>query len=313
MAIVEQFQQLGYKTEVTELTAETLTAAEFDTAWDSCAIVPEGGINERRVKRATFSPIQPVGGTVLARVSGTFEPRPSGTDGTAPDWYAMLKASGATVSTDVATWGAESTATGVIGASCTFKHRDGAYERVSAGSRVSMLRFSAEKGARWLCEMEATGRYSQSAQTAYVAAAQPSAGLGQAFLGMACTIGTFSGAVASMEIAIENTVSPVEDGCHASGYGQNIITGQKLMLRASVVEDGTVEWRDLYRNDATADVVAASVVMASGTAGNVLTWTGNIALVEEPVVEYRDGIGYRTIVGEFITTGAGAALTLTQS
>lgn len=313
MAIVEQFQQMGYKTESVELTAETLVAADFDTSWDSCAVYPEDGINERRVKRATFSPIQPVGGTALARVTGVFEPRPSGVDNTAPDWYQILRASGASVTGDVATWGAESTATGVIGTACTFKHRDGAYERVAAGSRVALLRFSAEKGARWLCELEATGRYAQAAQTAYVAAAQPSAGQGQAFLGMACTIGAFSGAVASVEIAVENTVTPTEDGGHASGYGANIITAQKLMFRASVIENGTVDWRGLYRNDAAADVVAVSAVMASGTAGNVLTWTGNIALVESPEVEYRDGIGYRTIVGEFITTGAGAALTLTQS
>lgn len=313
MAIVEQFQQMGYKTESVELTAESLVAADFDTAWDSSSVYPDDGINERRVKRATFSPIQPVGGTALARVAGVFEPRPSGTDATPPDWFKIAAASGATITGDVATWGAESTSTGVIGTACTFKHRDGAYERVAAGSRVSLLRFSAEKGARWLCEMEATGRYSQSAQTSYVLAAHPSAGQGQAFLGMACTIGAFSGAVASIEIAVENTVTPTEDGGHASGYGANIITAQKLMFRASVIEDGTVDWRGLYRNDATADVVAVSAVMASGTAGNVLTWTGNIALVESPEVEYRDGIGYRTIVGEFITTGAGAALTLTQS
>ena len=59
--------------------------------------------------------------------------------------------------------------------------------------------------------------------------------------------------------------------------------------------------------------MAVSLVMSSGSAGSVLTWTGTAHLGEEPEGEYIEGIGYRNIVGEFITTGAGAALTLTQS
>ena len=313
MPIVEQFKQLGYKTETTELTAETLVAAEFDTFWYESAVVAEDSFNERRPRRASFAALQGVGGTALARVSGTFEPRPFGTDTTAPDWYAILKAAGASVTTDVATFGAESISTGVIGTSCTFKYRDGQYETTAAGTRMELVRFYAKNGEVWKCDIEGVGRLTQAAQTSYVAAAHPVAGLAQPFLGMACSIGAFSGSVAEAEIAIENTVTPCPDGTHASGFGNNYITAQKLMGRFKVIETGTPDWRGLYRNDAVGDVVAVSCVMSSGTAGSVLTWTGNLCIVEQPEVEYIEGIGYRTIVGEFITTGASAALTLTQS
>lgn len=313
MPIIEQFKQMGYKTEVTELTAETLAAANFDTFWYECAVVAEDSFNERRARRATFAPLQGVGGTALARVSGTFEPRPSGTDNTAPDWYQILRASGASVTGDVATWGAESTTTGTIGTTCTFKYRDGQYETTASGTRMELVRFYAANGQVWKCDVEGVGRLTQAAQTSYVASAHPVAGLGQPFLGMACTIGAFSGSVSEAEIAIENTVTPCPDGTHASGFGNNFITAQKLMLRAKVIETGTPDWRGLYRNDATADAVSVSLVMSSGTAGNVLTWTGTVHLVEQPEVEYIEGVGYRNIVGEFITTGASAALTLTQT
>ena len=309
---VEQFQQMGYKTEVTELTPEALVAADFDTYWQECSIMPVDGYNERRAKRATFAPLQGVGGTVLANVTGTFEPRPSGTDATAPDWYQILRAAGASVTTDVATWGAESTASALIGTAATFKHRDGNYERVSAGTRMESMRFFAAKGERWMCEVVGKGRYTEAVQTAFVAAAHPVAGVGQPFLGMAFSFGAFAGSVAEAEISIENVVSPVEDGTHASGFGQNVITGQKFMLRAQVIDTG-FDWRGLFRNDATADAVAVSLVMSSGSAGNVLTWTGTAHLVENPDKNYREGLGYRSIVAEFITTGAAAALTLTQS
>jgi len=74
-----------------------------------------------------------------------------------------------------------------------------------------------------------------------------------------------------------------------------------------------VDWHSIARNDASGDVLAVSCQMSAGSAGNVLTWTGNLALTEDVVTEYREGIGYSTVVGEFITTGAGACLTLTQS
>lgn len=313
MPIVEQFKQLGFKTETTELTAETLVAGDFDTFWYECSVKAEDTFNERRPRRAGFSALQGVGGTSLARVSGTFEPRPSGTDATAPDWYQIAKASGASVTTDVATWGAESTTTGVIGTACTFKGRDGQYETTAAGTRMELMRFYAVAGETWKCDIEGVGRLTQAAQTAYVAAAHPVAGLGQAFLGMACSIGAFSGSVAEAEIAIENTVSSAPGGEHASGFGQNIITGQALMGRFKVMETGSPDWRGLYRNDATGDVIAVSCVMSSGTAGSVSTWTGNLCLTEQPETEYIEGIGYRTVVGEFISTGAAAALTLTQT
>lgn len=312
MAIVQQFKQAGYKTESVELTAETLIASNYGTVWNEVDITPEDGFNERRPRRASFAPIQGVGGTTIGKLTGTFEPRPSGTDATAPDWYALAKASGASVTTDVATWGASVTTSGVLGTSATVKVRDGAYERVLAGMRCG-LRFYAEKGAQWLCDVDGTGRFTESAQTAYIASSHPTTGAGQPFLGMACTIGAFSGSVASAEIAIENTVTSIEDATHSSGFGANLITGQKLIGRFTVLETGTPDWRGLYRNDATGDVVAVSLVMSSGTVGNVLTWTGNLCVTEQPKVEYRDGIGYRNIVGEFVTGSDSAALTLTQS
>jgi hypothetical protein len=313
MPIVEQFKQMGYKTEGVELTAETLVAADYDTVWDECGVYPEDTYNERRPRRATFSAIQGVGGPAIGRVSGIFEPRPSGTDNTAPDWYQMLRASGASVTTDVATWGAESVATGILGAACTFVFRDGLYHRTASGTRLESMRFFAESGGVWKCEIAGVGRYAEAAATAYLAAAHPSAGQGQPFLGLTCNIMGQTTGIASAEIAIENVVSPVKDGSHASGFGRNIITGQKLMGRFKVEDLGSPDWRGLFRNDASGDVVAVSLVMATGTAGNVLTWTGNLHLVEQPEIVYEEGIGYRNLVGEFITTGASAALTLTQT
>lgn len=311
--VVTQFQQIGYKAEATELTAETLVAAQFATAWASGAIVPEDGYNARRPRRATFAPLQGVGGTAIGKFTGQLEPRPSGTDGTAPDWYALLAAAGATVTTDVATFGAESTASAVLGTSCTIKHRDGAYERTMAGTRISKLTFSAEKGGTWKCDVEGTGRYTQAAQTAFVAAAHPSAGLAHPFLGMTCTIGSFTGSINSASISIENTVTPTPDATNASGFGRNIITAQSLKFMASLIEDGSFDWRGAYRNDATGDRLAITLQMSAGAAGNVLTWTGTMHLIEQPTIEDVDGIGYVSISGEFDTSSASAALTLTQS
>lgn len=313
MAVIEQFQQLGYKTEAVELTAEALVAAQYATAWDSMAITDESAYNARRPRRATFAPLQGVGGTSIGRFSGTFEPIPSGVDGTAPAWYALLAAAGASVSTDVATFGAESVSSNVIGTTVTMKHRDGQYERTLAGARVSKLTFSAEKGQRWICQCEATGRYSQAAQTSFVAAAHPVAGLAHPFLGMSCSIGAFSGSINSASISIENTVTPTPDATHASGFGQNLITAQALRFMASVIENGTVDWRGAYRNDATGDRLAVALQMSAGSAGSVLTWTGTMHLIEQPTIEYVEGIGYVSLSGEFDTSSASAALILTQS
>jgi len=311
--VVTQFQQIGYKAEVTELTAETLVAAQFTTSWAEGKIVPEDGYNARRPRRATFAPLQGVGGTAIGKFTGQFEPRPSGTDGTAPDWYALLAAAGASVTTDVATFGAESASSNVLGTSVTIKHRDGAYERTASGTRISKMTFSAKKGEAWKCDIEGTGRYSQAAQSAFVAAAHPSAGLGHPFLGMTCTIGSYTGSVDSASISIENTVTPIPDATHASGFGRNVITAQSLKFMASVLEDGSFDWRGAFRNDATGDRLAITLQMSAGAAGNVLTWTGTMHLIEQPTTEDVEGIGYVSISGEFDTSSASAALTLTQS
>lgn len=313
MAMIEQFRQCGYKTEEVELTAETLTATEYATFWQDPVIAEESESNERRPDRPTFSGLQRVSGAYSGVFTGSFEPRPSGTDNTAPDWYALLKAAGFSVTGDVATWGAESTSGSIIGTACTIKTRDGAYERTLAGSRVSKLRFFAEAGGIWMCETEARGRYTEVPQVAFVAAAHPSAGLGQPFLGTACSIAGASAPVSAAEVSIEGTVTPVVDGTHASGRGKNIITDSKAMFRATVMEDGTTNWRDKYRGDAVGDIIAVSMAISQGTAGNVLTFTGNVTLSAQPTITYVEGIGYWQIEGEFITTGAAAALTLTQS
>jgi hypothetical protein len=119
--------------------------------------------------------------------------------------------------------------------------------------------------------------------------------------------------VSSAEIAIENTVTPAADATHPSGHGRNVITEQRLMFRATAIVDATVDWRDKFRNDAAGDLLAVSLKMANGSIGSVLTWTGNISLTTQPAVTYVDGIGYIQLEGEFVTIGAAAALTLTQS
>lgn len=310
---IEQFQQMGYKTESVELTAETLVAADFDTFWDFCLIKPASTILERRPRRLSFSAVQPVGGAFMAEVSGVFEPRPSGADATPPDWYQIAKAAGATITGDVAAWGAESAASDIIGTACTFKYRDGVHEHISAGTRVAMMRFSAKAGDRWMCEIGGSGRYSRSTEAMFVSGAQPSAGAGLPFLGLTVSIAGFTGAYAEAEISIDGAVTLKEDGSHASGKGASRITGQACRGRFVVEHNGTVDWHSIARNDGAGDVLAVSCQMSAGSAGNVLTWTGNLALTEDVVTEYREGIGYSTVVGEFITTGAGACLTLTQS
>lgn len=311
--LIEQFRQCGYKAEVTELTPETLVAAQYATVWEGSQITLELDINERRPDRATFAALQSVGGAYRGKFTGSFEPRPSGTDNTTPDWYALCAASGATITGDVATWGAEAITGDPIGTSVTIKTRDGQYERTLAGTRLSKMTFKAEKGSVWSCEVEGAGRYSEAVQAAFIAAAHPSTGLGHPFLGHAVSIGGAAQVVSSIEISIEGEVTPIADGTHASGHGRNIIKDTKCMFRATVLEDGATDWFGKAKNDAAADLLAVSAVMASGTAGNVLTWTGSITLTKMPEVTYVDGIGYRNVEGEFVTTSASAALTLTQS
>lgn len=309
---VEQYQLLGFAAETTELTAATLTASNYQYDWSEIGgIDAEGDVNERLVRRAAFSPLQPVGGAYIGKGSGTFRPVPSGTDGTAPGWYALLSAAGFSISGDVATIGATDTAYAVKGTSVTMVHRDGNRARTLAGARLGSMTFSAEKGGLWGCAIEATGRYSEASDTSFPSVSLPSIAP-QAFLGHAVSLGGSAVSVASIEIKITNTVSPVEDGTHATGFGRNIITGQRATLSISVLDDST-DWWGKWRNDSSSDVLAFSAVMATGTTGNVLTWTGNVALTDVPVVEFRDGNGYRTLVGEFVATSTSAVLTLTQT
>lgn len=311
--LIESYKQMGYKAEAAELTAETLVPANYGSVWSECDIMDESTYNARKPRRASYSAMQGIGGTAIGKVTGSFEPRPSGTNGTAPDWYAIAAAAGGTVATDNVTFGAEGVTSAIIGTAATFKYRDGVYEHVSAGTRISKLRFFAKNGESWMCEVEGTGRYSKAVEDEFIAGAHPTTGLGNPFLGMACSIGSFSGSVSSAEISIENTVTPTPDGTHSSGFGRNIITTQACMIRASVIEDGAVDWRNAYRNDSRAAPLAVSLQMSKGAAGNVLTWTGSIALIEQPTIEYMDGVGYVTVVGEFVSDDADPCLTLTQS
>ncbi len=306
--MVEQFKQCGYKAESVELTPEDLVAANFGTVWYDPVIKAEDGFNERRHRHASYLPLQGVGGASIGRFTGKFEPRPSGVDGTAPDWFALLAAAGATISTDTATFGAESLSSGILGTTATIKTRDGAWEKVLAGARFSKLRFFAKSGETFGCEAEATGRFTKSAQTAFVASANPSAGLGHPFLGMGATIDSASYSFSSIEIAIENTVTPAPDGTTGTGYGRNIITGQKLMYRAIILDDGSVDWQAKFRNNDVGDLLVVHAPMSAGSAGNVLSWDGTICLTDQPDVDYLDGLGYAAVTGEFITN-----LTLVQS
>lgn len=310
--ILEQFQQMGFKSETVELTPETLLAADFPVAWHTIGgVVPVDSMNERRVRRAALSPLQPVGGAFVGNASGTFEPVPSGTDGTAPAWYQLLAAAGGTVSTDVVTFGAQATSYAPIGKACTIEHRDGAYQRILAGARIETMRFYAERGDLWLCDFTAVGRYSQTAQANFLSPSLPSIN-GKPFLGHVFSIGGSAVDCASLEILITNVISPVQTGAHASGNGKNVITEQRCTLTAVILDEG-MDYREKHRNDAAGDLLAISAQMSVGSAGSVLTWTGNLAVMDNPAVEYREGNGYRTIAGEFVASSTGAILTLTQS
>ena len=87
--LIESYKQMGYKAEATELTAETLVAANYGSVWTECDIVDESTYNARKPRRASYSALQGIGGTAIGKVTGSFEPRPSGTNGTPPDWYAI--------------------------------------------------------------------------------------------------------------------------------------------------------------------------------------------------------------------------------
>lgn len=308
--VIEQYKQLGYKAEAVELTAETLAAAQFATVFSECDLTDDSKYNARAPRRASFSVLPGVGGTTISKVTGTFEPTPSGTDGSAPLWYALAAAAGGVVTGDVVTFGAESASSSVIGTSVTFKFRDGEYERVSAGTRISKLRWFAKNGDIWQCEMEGVGRYSEATQTSFVSGANPVAGLGRPFLGNTVTVGAYSGAVGSAEVSVENTVTPAPDGTHASGFGRNIITAHATKAKISVLA-GSTDWRAAYR---AGTKLATSVQISTGTAGNVLTFTGDAVIVEDPTaIEFMDGIGYTPLSLQFVSEDADASLTLTQS
>ena len=311
MSTIEQYRQLGLATESTEFTPAALVDADYAIAWhDEISVKAVNEQNERRLRLASLAPNRPVGGAYMAEVVGTFEPAPSGVDGTAPKWYDLLKGSGATVTTDVATWGAQDAGYTPKGTPLTFVERDGQRARTASGARVESLVFKAEKGGLWLCEMAAKGRYSEDTDAVFMSPSLPM--VGQPFLGHAVTIGGVARAVATIEIAIQNVLSMIEDGTHESGNGRVVITEQRITFKASVEDDGA-DWFGKVRNDSAADLLAVSAQMAKGATGSVLTWTGTIALVEDADTEYREGNGYIQVSGEFVATGTGAICTLTQS
>ena len=309
---IEQYQQLGAKKETTELTPIALTAPDYAIAWHEIGGVKAvNSMNERRLRRASFAPVQPVGGAYIGEASGTFEPVPSGTDGTAPLWYAFLEASGADIATDVATWGAQDTAYAPQGSTLTIIHRDGQWARTAAGARVESLTFKAKRGELWLCEMTAIGRYSEVSASSFLATALPTIN-GKPFLGHAVSVGGSAVTVSEIEIKIENVISPVEDGTHESGNGKNIITEQRLTATITVLYDGT-DYFSKLRNIEAADLLDVSAQMSTGAAGNVLTWSGTMALMEDVEKTYIEGNGYLVLSGEFVATTLNAVLTLTQS
>ena len=102
--LIESYKQMGYKAEATELTAEPLAPGNYGSVWAECDIVDESTYNARKPRRASYSAMQGIGGTAIGKVTGSFEPRPSGTNGTAPDWYAIAAAAGGTVDRQCHVW-----------------------------------------------------------------------------------------------------------------------------------------------------------------------------------------------------------------
>ena len=310
---IEQFQQFGYKVETVEGTAETLVAADYDSVVLSASIDYERAVATRAPLRSTFSKIQPVGGATKGMVKASVEIRGSGTDATPPDWYAFLRAAGASVTTDVATFGAEVTGAQEIGTTITCRTRDGIFERVAAGVRGSAKIVCEGAGMPIKIDFEGQGSYAQTATTSLVSAVAPVVGVPPVLMGSALLIGGTAVQYKDIEISVENEIFARPSGASTDGYNGYFITKQAFKMKCNVWQtNATEDFFARLANTATTDVKAFSWTIGAG-AGLTLTITGNIAFSEGMNRTYDSGMAIVPVTAEFITTSATAALTISQA
>jgi hypothetical protein len=300
----EKLQQFGYKTEAVEGTAETMVAGDYDSVVLSAAIEYDRAVAMRNPVRSTFSPIQPIGGATFGTVKATLEARGSGADATPPDWYQLLRAAGASVTTDVATFGAEISAAQEIGTTVTCRGRDGIFERILAGVRGSV---------KIKVDFDGKGAYTQTAQTALLASVAPVVGVPPILMGSALTIGGATVQYKDIEISVENEVLPLPSGASSNGFAGYYITGQRYSFKCNVWQtNATADFFARLANSATTDKQAISWTFGSG-AGLTFTCTGNIGLNANMNKTYDSGMALIPVIGEFFTEGATAALTISQA
>ena len=310
---IEQFQQFGYKIEASEGVAETLVAADYDSVVLSASIDYERAVASRAPLRSTFSKIQPVGGATKGLVKASVEIRGSGVDATPPDWYAFLRAAGASLTTDVATFGAEVTGAQEIGTTITCRARDGIFERVAAGVRGSAKIVCEGAGMPIKLDFEGQGSYTQAAQTALLASVAPVNGVPPVLMGSALLIGGTAVQYKDIELAVENEIFARPSGASADGYSGYFITKQAFKLKTNIWQtNATEDFFARLANTATTDVKTFSWTFGTGT-GLVFTVTGNIAFSESMNRTYDSGMAIVPVTAEFITTGATAALTISQA
>jgi hypothetical protein len=309
----EKLQQFGFKTETVEGTAETMVAGDYDSVVLSAAIEYDRAVATRNPVRSSFSPIQPIGGATFGTVKATLEARGSGTDATPPDWYQLLRAAGASVTTDVATFGAEIAAAQEIGTNVTCRGRDGIFERILAGVRGSVKLYGEGVGMPIKVDFDGKGGYTQTAQNSLLASVAPVVGVPPILMGSALTIGGAAVQYKDLEISIENEILPLPSGASTNGFAGYYITGQKFAFKANIWQtNATADFFARLANSATSDKQAVSWTFGSGT-GLTFTCTGNIGLNANMNKTYDSGMALIPVIGEFYTEGATAALTISQA
>jgi hypothetical protein len=310
---IEKLQQLGYKSETIEGTAETLVAADFDTPVYSFSLERERDIHERRPLRSSFAPVQSVGGAFRGKATVSGEVRGSAVDNTPPDWYALARSAGATLATDVLSFGVAITSATEIGTSLTLIGRDSINARTIAGARGSLKLIGEGAGMPIKFEYEGFGSYSEAAQDSMLAAAAPQAGQPAILMGSALSTGGVAVEYRAVEFAIENEVLSIKDGSKANGYGKHLITGQKLTLMADVwITTASADFWAKSANASSADQFAISWTFGSGT-GLQFVLAGTAHITEAPNKTYNDGLMSIPLKLEFTSNSDAAAATITQS
>lgn len=310
---LEKLQQLGYKSETVEGTPEALVAANFDTPVISFDLARERDIHERRPLRSSFSPVQSVGGKFRGHATLTAELRGSGVDGTAPDWYDLAKAAGASVSTDVLSFGVAVTSSAEIGTSLTLIGRDSIHARTISGARGSMKIIGEGSGMPIKVEFDGYGDYAEATQTSMLASAAPTASQPAILMGSALSIGGTAVEYRMVEFGVENEITSIPDGSKADGYGRHLIIGQKLTMTADVwITTASTDWWTKSANASSSDELAVSWTFGSGT-GQQFVLAGTAYITEAPNKTYQEGIMSIPLKMEFRTNSDSAAVTITQS